>query len=104
MSWTFSSGGVSRCWHTAHMFSLEHCIFFQCIMNGSNHLEESDSRAFALCPVCLRKLQSSIGLDVAARYRGVSSFSRKRGLHFEAQWVENRLKWILADEEPREHS
>ena len=47
---------------TAHMFSLAHCIYFKCVMNGSNHLQESDSRPLSLCPVCLCKLQSSIGI------------------------------------------
>jgi len=46
---------------TAHMFGLRHCIYFHCVMNGSNHLEESDARPMHLCPVCLRKLQFSIG-------------------------------------------
>jgi archaemetzincin len=50
---------------TAHMFSLAHCIFFRCILNGSNHLQESDSRPLSLCPVCLRKIQFSIGFDAA---------------------------------------
>lgn len=27
-----------------HMFYLAHCIFFHCVMNGSNHLAESDAR------------------------------------------------------------
>jgi hypothetical protein len=37
------------------LISLEHCIFFRCIMNGSNHLDESDARPMFFCPVCLRK-------------------------------------------------
>ena len=28
----------------AHMFSLAHCIYFKCVLNGANHLQESDSR------------------------------------------------------------
>ena len=28
---------------TAHMFGLRHCIYFKCVLNGSNHLKESDS-------------------------------------------------------------
>jgi len=79
---------------TAHMFSLEHCIFFKCILNGSNHLEESDSRPLSLCPVCLRKLQFSIGFDVVDRFEGLLSFYRKIGLDREARWVEKRLKGI----------
>src|SRR5437588_7335483 len=47
---------------TGHMFGLSHCTFFNCLMNGSNHLAESDRRPLHLCPVCLRKLQWSSDL------------------------------------------
>jgi len=82
----------------AHMFSLEHCIFFSCVMNGSNHLQESDARPFSLCPVCLRKLQSSIGFDIVDRYRGLLLLYQKAGFDHEARWVSNRLKRILGDD------
>ena len=79
---------------TGHMFGLQHCIFFKCIMNGSNHLAESDSRPLHLCPVCLRKLQASIGFDVVKRYRDLDIFYRKYSFDEEAQWVEKRLKYV----------
>jgi archaemetzincin len=82
----------------AHIFSLEHCIFFMCLMNGSNHLEESDARPLHLCPVCLRKLQLSIGFDVVERYRELLHFYRKVGFDHEARSVSNRLTTILDDE------
>ncbi len=78
----------------AHMFSLAHCIYFKCVMNGSNHLQESDSRPLLLCPVCLRKLQSSIGFDVVARYHRLQQFYSKVGFNFEQDWVTRRLKKI----------
>lgn len=79
---------------TAHMFSLAHCIYFKCVMNGSNHLQESDSRPLALCPVCLHKLQHGIGFDVAARYGRLLEFYRKVGFDNEAEWVAGRLTKI----------
>jgi archaemetzincin len=79
---------------TAHMFSLAHCIFFKCVVNGSNHLQESDSRPLSLCPVCLRKLQFSIGFDVVDRYKKLEDFYRKIGFPHEARWVANRLRRI----------
>lgn len=81
-----------------HMFSLTHCIFFKCVMNGSNHLQESDSRPLSLCPVCLRKLQSSIGFDVMNRYRRLFAFYQGADFNYEASWVSNRLKSILGDD------
>jgi archaemetzincin len=86
---------------TGHMFGLQHCIYFKCVMNGSNHLGESDSRPMHLCPVCLRKLQYSIGFDVVARYRNLLHFYQKAGFDNEAQWTANRLKWILGPEASR---
>ncbi|HEY3055543.1 MAG TPA: archaemetzincin [Thermoanaerobaculia bacterium] len=54
---------------TSHMFGVAHCIFYRCIMNGSNHLAESDARPMHLCPIDLRKLQWSVGFDVERRAR-----------------------------------
>ena len=80
---------------TGHMFSLAHCIYFQCLMNGSNHLQESDARPFSLCPVCLRKLQFGIGFDVVDRYQKLLDFYKRADFENEAGWVSKRLKWIL---------
>jgi archaemetzincin len=82
-----------------HMFQLEHCVFFKCLMNGSNHLQESDARLFHLCPVCLRKLHFSIGFDVVERYRSLLQFYDDFGFGPEAKWVSGRLKSILGPEE-----
>jgi archaemetzincin len=79
---------------TAHMFSLAHCIYFKCVMNGSNHLQESDARPLSLCPVCLYKLHHSIGFDVTIRYRRLLEFYRKNGFGYEADWISRRMKKI----------
>jgi archaemetzincin len=84
-----------------HMFSMRHCIYFHCLMNGSNHLKESDARPLTLCPVCLRKLHSSIGFDIVDRYRKLLYFYRKVGFDHEARWVSNRCKRIVGDEKGR---
>lgn len=86
---------------TAHMFSLTHCIYFKCVLNGSNHLEESDSRPLSVCPVCLRKLQASIAFDVADRYRRLLRFYEGKGFSSETRWVSKRLDRILVADEER---
>lgn len=78
----------------AHMFGLDHCIFFRCVMNGSNHLAESDARPLNLCPVCLRKLRYSIGFHVVHRYEGLLRFYQEAGFEGDARWVAGRLGWI----------
>jgi archaemetzincin len=77
---------------TGHMFGLAHCTFFNCLMNGSNHLAESDRRPLHLCPVCLRKLQWSIGFDVLERYRALERVARADGFTDEANWLSRRIK------------
>ena len=86
---------------TSHMFGLKHCIYFRCVLNGSNHLQESDSRPLHLCPVCLHKLQHNIEFDVVNRYGNLFGFYKKVGFEPEAQWIADRLKHILETEEAR---
>jgi archaemetzincin len=82
---------------TGHMFGLAHCVHFNCLMNGSNHLAESDRRPLHLCPVCLRKLQWSIGFDVLARYIALERTSRALGFADEATWLSERIKTLRAE-------
>ena len=56
------------------MFGLKHCVYFTCLMNGSNHAEESDCKLTFLCPVCLRKMRDAIKFDFLARYKGLLTF------------------------------
>lgn len=77
-----------------HLCGLAHCIWYRCLMNGSNNLEEADARPLHLCPVDLRKLQFSLGFDPAQRYRRLLEFHRCAGFDDEARWVERRLARI----------
>lgn len=79
-----------------HMFGMEHCTYYECVMNGSNHLEETDRRPPHLCPVCLRKLHYAIGFDPDRRYRDLERFFRKNKLGPEADWVRARAEAIEA--------
>jgi archaemetzincin len=76
---------------TGHMLGLKHCIEYQCTMNGSNSLDESDRRPLALCPPCLRKLQWNTDLDVLERYRRLEAFYRAHELREEADWIDKRV-------------
>ena len=81
-----------------HMYSLQHCTYYHCVANGSNNLPESDAQPLHLCPVCLRKLYSSMSFNVVERYRGLHDFYQKANMTKETDWVENRLMWILDSE------
>jgi archaemetzincin len=82
---------------TGHMFGLAHCTYFNCLMNGSNHLAEADRRPLHLCPVCLRKLQWSIGFDALKRYSALEGIYRANGFTDEADWFMRRLKSLQRD-------
>ena len=77
-----------------HMLGMLHCVFFNCLMNGSNHLAESDRRPLHLCPVDLRKLHWSLSFDLGDRYRRLLTFWREVGVAGEARWIERRLASI----------
>jgi archaemetzincin len=53
-----------------HLFGLKNCIYFQCIMNGYNTMEEFDNIPLEMCPVCLRKVYTVIC------QKGVNDFKR----------------------------
>ena len=77
-----------------HLFCLQHCIYFSCAMNGSNHLEESIKRPMFTCPVCLHKLKSWLGFDVKERYQALLEFCRSiKDENFEevCLWLEKAI-------------
>jgi len=77
-----------------HMLGMRHCIYFNCLMNGSNHLAESDRRPLHLCPIDLRKAHWSLGFDVIHRYRELGEFWRAVGVTDEVQWIERRIEYL----------
>jgi len=76
---------------TGHMFGVHHCQTYQCVMNGSNSLRESDARPIHLCPECLRKFRWNIGFDVVAHYEALQAFYAAHDMKAEAEWVAKRL-------------
>lgn len=79
---------------TGHMFGIKHCVHFHCLMNGSNHLQEADRQPMHLCPVCLRKLQSSVNFDVTKRYESLKQYSQDASWDDEAAWLGKRIESI----------
>ena len=77
-----------------HAFGLRHCTFYECGMNGSLSLEESDRQPIHLCPVCLRKLAGNRGFDPVRRYERLRERYEEWGLVEQAEWVGRRLARI----------
>jgi archaemetzincin len=70
---------------TGHMLGMLHCIAYECNMNGSNSLPESDETPLALCPECAAKIWWACGGDPVERYRKLEVFCRENGLTAEAE-------------------
>jgi len=75
-----------------HMFGLDHCIYFQCVLNGSNSLPESDAQPQHLCPVCLHKLYFIIEFDPAYRYNQLKDWYHQHQFQEEWDWVDRSLQ------------
>lgn len=103
--------GMVLCHEATHLLGIKHCVYACCVMNGSNHLEESESRPFALCPVDLRKVQLTLDqaklqgrntppVDLAARERGLIAFFEEHGLHDDARFSRGILAALTGESLP----
>jgi archaemetzincin len=77
---------------TGHMFSMKHCIEWECNMNGSNNLAESDRHPLEVCPHCLAKLCHATKADPAARFKKLIEFCKTNGIEKDAEFYEKSLK------------
>ena len=64
------------------MFGHGHCIFYECLMLGTNHLEQTDRNPIVFCPVCYRKLWKCLKFDHVKRYSALVECSKKFGVAF----------------------
>jgi len=76
---------------TAHMFGLLHCTYYDCVVNGSNSMPETDAQPQHLCPVCLRKLHHALGFDAVKRYGELARFYGGQKWFEESDWVQRQL-------------
>jgi archaemetzincin len=77
-----------------HMFTIAHCKHASCLMNGSNHMVELDSRPNALCSVCLAKLSWNLNFENVKRLEKLISFCKKHELDSDALVLQKQLEAI----------
>eukprot|EP00347_Sterkiella_histriomuscorum_P017046 403350867 len=77
-----------------HMFGIRHCIYYECGMNGSNHIQECESRPMYFCAVCFRKLATAVGFDPVERYEKLIEICQEFGGRFEEDglWFQRRCE------------
>ncbi|TWU33356.1 archaemetzincin [Novipirellula artificiosorum] len=76
---------------TGHMFSLAHCIAYQCNMCGANHLQESDRLPLYLCPECHAKIAWAMGVDPIERYTQLSQFCKQHEMGWESAYYDQAI-------------
>lgn len=84
---------------TGHMFSMRHCKKYECLMSGTNHLQETDRRPIDACPECTAKICWLSEVDQAERYKKLANFSRKNGLPKEADEFTRKANAIARNPE-----
>ncbi|HEV8591021.1 MAG TPA: archaemetzincin [Pyrinomonadaceae bacterium] len=74
-----------------HMFSMRHCTKYECVMSGTNHLAETDSRPIDACPECMAKVCWLSDVKPAERYKRLAEYCEKNGLKAEAEEFRRKL-------------
>ena len=76
-----------------HELSLAHCVHFRhCVMAGTNSMAESDAGRLMLCPLDHEKLRWNRGFDPYRRFKDLSKFAHRHGLHPEARYYERMAR------------
>lgn len=70
---------------TGHMFSMRHCTKYECLMSGTNHLDETDRRPIDTCPECSAKIAWAMNYPLDQRFKNLAEFWRKAGRPSEEQ-------------------
>ena len=79
---------------TGHMFSMKHCTKYECLMSGTNHLDETDRRPLDDCPECMAKVAWAMNYDPVERYNNLAAFWKKNGKPAEAKSMLDKAKAI----------
>jgi archaemetzincin len=77
---------------TGHMFSIQHCTKYECVMNGTNSLNETDRGPLDACPECTAKLCWAAGADPRERYARLAEFCAQHGLTAERQFFQDSVR------------
>jgi archaemetzincin len=79
---------------TGHMFSMRHCKKYECLMSGSNSLEETDRRPLDTCPECTMKIAWAMPYKPAERYKNLAEFWRKQNRTSEEKLMLDKMRAV----------
>ncbi|MCB9195435.1 MAG: hypothetical protein H6600_07765 [Flavobacteriales bacterium] len=73
---------------TGHMLSMKHCIYYDCLMNGSAHILENDAKPPYFCPICLSKADWNRHFDLTKRNNELFKFWSEHEISIYHQYYE----------------
>ncbi len=79
---------------TGHMFSMRHCTKYECLMSGTNNLNEPDRRPIDACPECMAKICCLSDVTAGERHGRLAEFCRKNSLTSEAEAFDRKAKAV----------
>lgn len=82
---------------TGHMFTMLHCTKYECVMSGSNHLEETDRHPIDTCPECLAKIAWAMKYEPAERYRNLAKFWKEQSFTELSREFDRKTESVLKD-------
>jgi len=87
---------------TGHMFTMQHCIKYECNMCGCNNRDESDRNPLALGPECMAKICWATKTNPLGRYETLAKFCKENGLDKEAKFYTRSAEVIKSAVEEEE--
>jgi archaemetzincin len=77
---------------TGHMFSMNHCIAYDCNMCGTNSLPESDRRPLYPCSQCEAKISYATHSDTVERLEKLRDFCKQHELNSEHEYYSKAIE------------
>jgi archaemetzincin len=81
-----------------HVYGIDHCIHYHCLMNGTAHLVEDFASPCHICCICLRKLQFRLGFDIKKRYEDLYEIYNSFDMKEQVKWTSRKLASITEEE------
>lgn len=81
-----------------HMFTIKHCIKYDCCMNGSNSREESDEHPLYFCPECAPKVSWATKTPLLTRFPSLAECCEKYGFDSEAEFYRKSINSLSSPE------
>lgn len=83
---------------TLHLLGFDHCIYMDCCMNGSGHLQEDFRQSMFLCPIDLKKMMVIFDFELIERYKKMQEFFERHKSTTEVKWLQKSIELIKNDD------